>query len=241
MPLIQDDLLKRILDLLLIAARPCYIAGGYVREWLLGQPGKDVDFVVAGAAIPLARRIANQTGGAFYVLDEETDAARIVYRPPSELIVDLAAMRGPDIIADLQARDFTINAMAVDIRHWGQPQPPILDPCGGQSDLASRILRATSERAFQNDPVRLLRALRFAATLNLNIEPQTEAWIRRNAHLLTRPSAERIRQELALIMAAPGASEHLRRMDALGLLSFVIPELAALKGLLQPEIGRAHV
>ncbi len=229
----QHDLLKCILALLRSEATPCYIVGGRVREWLLSQPGTDIDLVVAGAAIPLARRIANETGGAFYVLDQETDTARIVYRTPSDLTVDMAAMRGPDIFADLRARDFTINAMAVDVREWCQPQPQVLDPCGGQSDLAARVLRATNELAFEQDPVRLLRAVRFAATLNLNIEPQTEFWMRRDASLITRPSAERVRQELALIMASPRAVVHVRRMDDLGLLRGVIPELATLKGVPQ--------
>nr|MBC7244817.1 CCA tRNA nucleotidyltransferase [Chloroflexota bacterium] len=235
LPFVHDELLKRIIDLLRSQPMPCYIAGGYVREWLLGQPGKDVDIVVAGAAIPLARRIANRTGGAFYVLDEETEAARIVYRTPSELTVDLAAMRGADIIADLQMRDFTINAMAVDVRECNAEQPHIFDPCGGQADLATRILRATSEQAFQQDAVRLLRALRFAATLGLRIEPQTESWLRRDAPLIVRPSAERIRQELALIMAASDAAQHLRRMEELGLMQGILPEVIALKGVTQSE------
>ncbi len=166
---VQDKLLKHIFDLLRSQGVPCYIAGGYVREWLLGQPGKDVDIVVAGAAIPLARRIANRTGGAFYVLDQETDAARIIYRTPSELTVDLAAMRGGDIIADLQMRDFTVNAMAVDVREYDSSLPRVIDPCGGQADLMACILRATNEGVFQQDAVRLLRAVRFVATLGLRI------------------------------------------------------------------------
>ena len=234
-PCVSDEQLKGIIGFLRRAVTPCYLAGGYVRDWLLGQPSKDVDIVVPAAAISLARRLADTTGGAFYALDEETDAARIVYPVPSDLIVDVAAMRGPDIVADLKARDFTINAMAIDVGDCFKPQPPILDPCGGQSDLKARILRATSEQAFRQDPVRLLRALRFAAVLGLRIEPRTESWIRRDAHLVTRPAAERIRQELALIVAERGAADHLRRMDGLRLMYYVLPELSALKGVAQSE------
>jgi len=241
MDLSGNDLLKRIIGLLCSEARPCYVAGGYVRERLLKQPGRDVDFAVDGAAVPLARRVADDTGGAFYVLDEQTDAARIVYPRPHDLTVDFAAMRGVDVIADLRARDFTINAMAVDVREWYEPEPQILDPCRGRGDLEARILRATSEHAFQQDPVRLLRALRFVATLNLSIEPHTESWIRRDAPLVTQPSAERIRQELALMVASPGAADHLRHMDDLGLMRGVIPELASLKGLPQPDSRAADV
>jgi tRNA nucleotidyltransferase/poly(A) polymerase len=230
----EADLLKCIIQFV-SEATPGYIAGGYVREMLLGQRAKDVDIVVPAAAISLARRLADHTGGAFFILDEETDAARIVYRKPVDLVVDVAAMRGPDIIADLKARDFTINAMAIDVCDCFKPQRPILDPCRGQRDLKRRLLRATSEQAFQQDPVRLLRALRFAATLSVRIGRRTESWIRRDAHLITRPSAERIRQELALIMAAQGAADHLRRMDELGLMRHVLPELAALKGVAQSD------
>lgn len=204
-----------------------------MREWLLGLPGKDLDLTVAGRAIPLARRIGNATGGAFYVLDEATDTARVVYREPVGLVVDFAALRGPDIETDLRARDFTVNAMAVDVRTAESVQPPILDPTGGQTDLAARLLRATSEQAFQHDPVRLLRAVRFAAVLDLGIEQHTEGWLRRDAALIARPAAERVRQELALILAAPRAAEHVRRMDELGLLRHVLPEVTALHGVTQ--------
>jgi putative nucleotidyltransferase with HDIG domain len=233
LPLIQNDLLQRIVDLLRAQPGPCYIAGGWVRDWLLGRAARDVDFSVAEAAIPLARRIANATGGAFYVLDDEMDAARIVYRE-TEFVVDLAGLRGADITADLRARDFTVNAMAVDLRDCAQPDPPVLDPCGGQRDLAAHILRATNEGAFRQDPVRLLRAVRFQVALSLQVEAETELWLRRDAPLLVRPSAERIRQELVPIVAAPGAADHLRRLDELGLLAVILPEMVALKGVTQP-------
>jgi len=239
MPFIQTELLQRIVALLRAQPVPCYITGGYVRDWLLGKSGKDVDFTVAHGAIPLARRVANTTGGAFYVLDQEMDAARIVYRDP-EFVVDFAGLRDADITADLQARDLTINAMGVDVRHTDQPDPPVLDPCGGQCDLAAHILRATHEGAFRQDPVRLLRAVRFEALFAMPIDPDTEAWLRRDASLLVRPSAERIRQELALIVAAPGAAHHLRRMDELGLLAIVLPEMVALKGVAQPPEHHAY-
>ena len=239
LPFVQTDLLKSIIALLRAHSSPAYITGGYVRDWLLGRAGKDVDFTVAEAAIPLARRIGNATGGAFYVLDQELDAARVVY-PGLEFVADFAGLRGADIDADLRARDFTINAMAVDVRHADRPTPPLLDPCGGQRDLAARILRATHEGAFRHDPVRLLRAVRFAALFSMQVDPHTESWLRRDAPLLARPSAERIRQELALIVAAPGVAGHLRRLDELGLLAVVLPEMVALKGVAQPPQHHAY-
>jgi putative nucleotidyltransferase with HDIG domain len=237
--LISTDRLQRIVALLRAQPAPCYITGGWVRDWLLGRAAQDVDFAVTQGAITQARRIANATGGAFYVLDEDMDAARIVYRNP-EFVADFAGLRGADIHADLSARDFTVNAMALDVRLCDRPDPPVLDPCGGQHDLAAHILRATSENAFRQDPVRLLRAVRLQVALALQVEAETEAWLRRDAPLLAQPSAERIRQELALIVAAPGAAEHLRRLDELGLLAVILPEMVALKGVAQPPEHHAY-
>jgi tRNA nucleotidyltransferase/poly(A) polymerase len=201
----------------------------------LGNSSKDVDLVVPEGAIPVARQLADATSGAFYVLDRDTDAARIVYPQLAGFVVDVAAMRGPDIVADLRLRDFTINAMAIDVRELMDPKAPILDPCNGREDLSKGILRATHAQAFLRDPARLLRAVRFAAQLGLAIEPETQRWIERDAGLLGQPSAERITQELALIMAAHGGADHLRKLDDLALLQPILPEVAAMKGVTQPS------
>lgn len=242
MEFLQIELLKHIVNLICDESISCYLAGGYVRDWLLGQLGKDVDLSVSGSAIPLARRIANQTGGAFYVLDEANDTARIVYTT-DDVVVDLAALRGMSIEADLRERDFTINAMAVNVREARLLQPSLIDPCGGQADLEKRVLRATSEHAFRSDPVRLLRGVRFAATLGLSVDAPTEAWMRRDAPLIAQPSAERVRQELMLILDVPDAVRHVRCMNEWGLLERVLPDLTALKGLQQspPHISDVYV
>ena len=235
LPFVQNDLLRRILDLLCEEPTAAYVAGGYVRDWLLGRESKDVDLTVAAPAIALARRIADCTGGAFYVLDDEMDAARIIYKPPDPLEVDFSGLRGPDIQADLRERDFSVNAMAVDLRDCYDESPEVLDPCGGRDDLAAQTLRAASEHAFQRDPVRLLRAARFGVSMGLRIEPATESWMRRDAALITLPSAERVRQELVLIFAATGVAGQVRRLDDFGLLSPILPEVTALKGVAQSE------
>jgi poly(A) polymerase len=232
-PCEQDELHKRIVGFLRASGSPCYMTGGAVRDWVRDAQAKDLDVTVPSGAIKLARRLADHTGGAFYVLDRETDAARIIYSVPVHLTVDVAALRGPDIDADLRARDFTVNAMAIDLQECFSLQPMVLDPCAGRQDLKDGVLRATGESAFQQDPVRLIRAVRFWAMLGLRIEPQTVRWIRRDAALINQPSAERVRQELALIMAEGKASEHLRFMDRLGLLCHVLPEVVQLKGVEQ--------
>ncbi len=234
-PFVQDDVVRRILDLLRQEHTAAYVTGGYVRDWLLGRASKDIDLSVSAPAIPLARRIADRTGGAFYVLDDDLDAARVLYRSPDALEVDFARLRAPDIEADLGERDFSVNAMAVDVRACYDQYPEVLDPLGGRDDLATRTLRATSEHAFRSDPVRLLRAVRLAASVGLRIEPDTQSWMRRDAALISRTSAERIRQELVLIVAADGAAGHLRSLDDFGLLEPILPEVTALKGITQSQ------
>jgi poly(A) polymerase len=229
----RHRLLEQIIRLVLAKSVPCFVAGGYVRELVLGRQSKDMDLVVPEGAISFARSLADGTAGAFYVLDRDTDAARIVYSEPVEWTVDVAALRAPDIVSDLRLRDFTINAMAIDVRDLMAPDPPILDPCNGRDDLRAGTLRATSGDAFRRDPVRLLRAVRFVAVLDLKIEPDTQSWMLRDSTLLPQASAERVRQELALIMAADSVADHLRQLDRLGLLQPILPEVAALKGVSQ--------
>jgi tRNA nucleotidyltransferase/poly(A) polymerase len=235
MELVQDSITKRILELLQREGTQAWLSGGYVRDWLRGLSSQDVDLTVVSGAIGLARRIADQTAGAFYVLDENTDAARVLCPGQTDLVVDVAALRGPDIESDLRERDFTINAMAVDVRQRGEPHPEVVDPCEGRHDLTMRMLRATSGHAFEQDPLRMLRAVRFVATLGFRIEPCTESWIERDADMICQSSAERVRQELAIILAADQAADHLHDMDRLGLLSHILPEVTALRGVMQPE------
>lgn len=208
-----------------------YLAGGYVRDRLLGHTARDVDIVVPGGAIQLARELADATGGRFYILDRGTDAARVVYPSlAADCTIDVAAMRAPDIVADLRLRDFTINAMALEVQDALKPLSSVIDPCGGRADLRAQILRVTHRGAFADDPVRLLRAVRFVATLGLSIDVETRQWIAQDAPLLERSSAERVRDELAIIFAAPRTAAHLGLMQELGLLAPLLPEVLAQEG-----------
>jgi len=198
-----------------------YFVGGLVRDELLGRAVKrDIDVAVAGSAIELARAFANAYGGAFYLMDEEHDVARVILR---ETYVDFAGLRGA-LREDLATRDFTINAMA---RHMGSM--PLIDPFHGQEHLRDKIICAVSDDIFSNDPVRLLRAIRFAGELDFDLDAHTRELIQRDAKLLAFASMERAREELCKILALPNPTKWLRRADALGLLVALIPEIGALK------------
>jgi putative nucleotidyltransferase with HDIG domain len=203
--------------------------GGAVRDLLLGRPVHDWDFAVDGDAMVLARAVGDALGGAFFPLDEQRGTARVVLSAETGTLVvlDFALLRGSALDADLAERDFTVNAMAVD------EAGTLIDPLGGRADSEIRRIRATSGRAFRDDPVRLLRAARLEAELGFVAEPQTESWIRRDASLLTGSAAERVRDELARGLAVPGAADFVQRLDDLSLLVHVVPELDALKEVTQ--------
>jgi len=214
-----------------------WLVGGAVRDQLLERPVHDWDFCVDRDALGLARAVADELGGAYFPLDAERGAGRVILAAAEQprQALDFAALRGSDLEADLTVRDFTVNALALD------DAGALIDPTGGQGDLAARRVRATGERAFQDDPVRLLRAVRMEAELGFQIEPQTAEWMRRDAPLLARPSAERVRDEFVRLLALPGAAAHLYRLDELGFLSSVVPEIEPLKGVTQSPPHRFDV
>jgi len=214
-----------------------FLVGGTVRDFLLGRAVHDVDIVVPGDALGLGRWLADALGGAFYPLDEQRDVARVLFSWQGESFsADVAALRGPSLDADLRARDFTINAMAMplgDLR-----REAIVDPLGGLADLAAGVLRPVSDVAFRDDPVRTLRAVRFVHELRLKAAPGLEGAIAADAPLLAGVAAERVRDEMNRMAALPDFGACLRDMERLGLLDIVLPELAGLRGLAQP---RPHV
>lgn len=198
--------------------------GGVVRDLLMGRARHDWDFTVDRDALGLARAVADALGGAFYPLDEERDTGRVILWAGGRRIeLDFAGLRGANLEADLRGRDFTINAMAVG------PDGRLVDPTGGLADLQARRLRAVGPEAFDQDPLRMLRAVRLVAELSLRLDAQTAQWIIQRATALSRVSAERVRDELARLLAAPAVAYYLQLADELGLLAQMIPEVDPLK------------
>jgi tRNA nucleotidyltransferase/poly(A) polymerase len=209
-------LLERI-RLALPAGVPVYLVGGAVRDALLGRTVHDLDFAVPADALNTARRLADQIGAAYYPMDSERDIARLVLVLADEgerYVIDFAAYQGPDLESDLRNRDFTINALAVDVR---QPQA-LLDPLGGLADLLGKRLRACSPASFQADPLRILRAVRQAAALNLKIVPESLALMRQAVARLPDVSVERLRDEFFRIIDGSQPATALRALEMLGVL-----------------------
>lgn len=222
---------------LLPADMPAYLVGGAVRDALLMRTTHDLDFVLLSGALKAGRVVANALKGAYYPLDAVRQTARVILYAPdgTREILDFAVIRGEDLESDLRARDFTINAMAIDLRHPTQ----LLDPLGGAADLLARQLRACSPRAFSDDPVRILRGVRLAAELNLKIQPETLKIMRQSVGELERVSSERKRDELFRILDGPQPAKALRALEMLGALVYVLPELVSLKNvMLAPPVDK---
>ena len=262
-------ILAKIFYLLAIQKKQGYIVGGFVRDWLLERETNDIDIAVSGDAITIAREVAKEIGGKFVLLDDVNNIARVVViedEQPREIShnqesrgiewhFDFSRFTG-DIESDLARRDFTINAIALELSQFvtaitatkvssrksasllTEKQSPLklIDPFSGRDDLRDKIVRGVSEQIFEADAARLLRAVRLAAELDFTIEPNTESLICRYSQAITEVSGERVREELLRLLALPRAAYHLRYLDKLGLLLALIPELADGKGVEQPTV-----
>jgi len=225
------------------AEGPVYLVGGALRDSLLDRPVLDFDFVVRGDAGSCARRLATRLGARFILLHEDWGVARLVWRTgdgqgePATL--DFAPMQGRSIEEDLSQRDFTVNAMALELTsaRASDPSAAWKDPWGGSDDLREKKIRMLKASGFRRDPVRMLRAFRLASTLQFVLDADTRAAVEEHRALIRSGAAERIGDELFKFLGTRASFGYLVQMDGSGLLTALFPELEALKGLGQ---GRWH-
>ncbi len=204
-----------------------WIAGGAVRDAALDREVTDLDLALAGDPAAAAKAIASAADGHAFELSAEFATWRAVARD-GEWQVDLTALRGGTIEADLDERDFTLGAVAVPLA-GGDP----IDPHGGLVDLERGILRVVGQGSFAADPLRLLRAARIAAELELEIDPGTRALARSEAARASEPAGERQLAELRRLVAGVDPVRGVALLDDLGLTAAVLPELEALRGVEQ--------
>jgi tRNA nucleotidyltransferase (CCA-adding enzyme) len=215
-------------DLALLPDR-AYLVGGSVRDALLQRYRNppDLDFVLPEKAIATAKEFANLYGGGFVILDEQREIARVVF---DQGTLDLASQEGASLETDLHRRDFTINAIAYNLK-----SQQIIDPLGGLADLEQGVLRMVAVKNLDDDPLRLLRAYRQAAQLNFTIEAETQKAIGDRAALLSTVAAERVQAELNYLLVAPQGNKWLAAALENGLLNFWLPsdgvDLAALEAI----------
>lgn len=230
----------------------CYAIGGFVRDIFLGRDSKDVDIVAIGSGIDLAHEVANNLPNTPYVsffknfgtamlkTDDDWDiefvgARRESYnRNSRKPIVEDGTLED-----DQNRRDFTINALAISLNNdtYGE----LLDPFDGIKDLENKIIRTPQDAdiTFSDDPLRMMRGIRFASQLGFTIEPKTLEAIHRNAERIKIVSMERISDELNKIILAPTPSIGFLYLYDTGLLKIIFPELVAMQGV---EIinGKGH-
>lgn len=224
-------LIKNILDVL-PADQEIYLVGGAVRDLLLSRVSPDLDFAIPANGISLARKVANALKADFLPLDEERDTGRVIFTDEngSRTFLDFAVYRGANLEEDLRARDFTMNAMAFNLR-----DETLVDPTEGGKDVRAKIIRACSPTSLSDDPVRILRAIRQAAAFNFRIDKDTRELLKQSVGELQRISPERLRDEIFKILKGPKANTCMRALEMLGVFPHLMPELSAMKGVVQSE------
>ena len=236
----ETSLLKKIRGLLPGGDVDAYLVGGFVRDTLLGRKTRDIDITVGASATDVAQGVAAALDGHYVLLDEAEGIARVVLveddaAKETQWHLDFSTIRGT-IETDLSRRDFTIDAMAVDLSDIGKRSPPrLIDPFQGKKDLEAGIIRAVSASIFADDPARLIRSVRLAAGYGFTIDAGTEAMMSRQSHLINRVAGERVREELSHILSVGNAAHFISYLDRLGLLMAIIPELTFTKGVDQPH------
>lgn len=214
-----------------------WVVGGAVRDELLGRPLGDLDLVVDGPAESFARRLADHLGASVFAPSERFASFRIV---TGGRHVDVAPLRGPGLAVDLAARDATVNAIARELVAepgvWSGGAAlaagPLRDPLGGRADLACGRLRLCAPGALDDDPLRVLRLARIAASLRLEPDAATLGAARRAAPGLAGVPGERVRDELSSLLAAapPAPARGLRLLAGLDALAIILPELEDVRG-----------
>ena len=231
--------------------QPCFVVGGYVRDLFLKRHSTDIDFVTVGSGIKIAEKVASGLGGKTSLAVYSNFGTAQVKHKGMELEFVGARKesyshdsRNPvvedgTLDDDQKRRDFTVNAMAISLNEGSFGE--LVDPFDGLSDLGKRIIRTPLDPdvTFSDDPLRMMRAIRFATQLDFNILPATFEAIARNSQRISIVSRERIFDELTKIIKSPVPSKGFLQLERCGLLKIIFPELQALKGV-EVVDGRGH-
>ncbi len=228
----------------------CFVIGGFVRDLILERPSKDIDIIVLGSGIDLAKAVASRLGRIKVSVFRNFGTAMLRYK---EYEIEFVGARKESyrqnsrkpvvengtLEDDLKRRDFTMNTLALSLNTstFGS----LTDPFDGLDDLENRIIRTPldPDTTYSDDPLRMMRAIRFAAELNFTIDKVSLKSITKNRKRITIVSQERIMEELNRIIAAPKPSSGFKLLEKTGLLSFILPEIQNLKGV-EKKNEQAH-
>lgn len=246
-----DKIFKQISETADKLGLECYVVGGYVRDIFLNRPSKDIDVVVVGSGIKMAETLGKHLGrGAKVSVFKNFGTAQVKYHDTEVEFVGARkesyshdsrkpVVEDGTLEDDQNRRDFTINALAVCLNsaRFGE----LIDPFGGVDDLKEKVIRTPLDPdiTFSDDPLRMMRCIRFATQLNFFIEDETFAAISRNKERINIISRERIADELNKILLSPRPSIGFVLLDQCGLLELIFPEFAAMQGV-ETKNGHAH-
>lgn len=249
--LLQDPIFSRITALADAQGKEAYLVGGYVRDLILGRPTKDIDVMVVGNGIDFAKSLASQMGakanlaifknfGTALVQEGATAIEFVGARKESydrdsrKPLVDTGTKED-----DLQRRDFTINALAASLN--AETFGDVTDMFGGVADIDKQCIRVPNDAdvTFSDDPLRMMRAVRFASQLKFRIEDGTYEGIVRNCGRISIVSQERITDELNKILLSPKPSVGFKLLFNTGILKLIFPDLVKLEGV-ETRNGKGH-
>lgn len=246
-----DKIFKQISETADKLGLECYVVGGYVRDIFLNRPSKDIDVVVVGSGIKMAETFGKHLGrGAKVSVFKNFGTAQVKYHDTEVEFVGARkesyshdsrkpVVEDGTLEDDQNRRDFTINALAVCLNsaRFGE----LVDPFGGVDDLKEKVIRTPLDPdiTFSDDPLRMMRCIRFATQLNFFIEDETFAAISRNKERINIISRERIADELNKILLSSRPSIGFVLLDQCGLLELIFPEFAAMQGV-ETKNGHAH-
>jgi poly(A) polymerase len=208
-----------------------YVVGGFLRDLLLKRKYNDIDLAVNKNVLKYSKKIAEAFKSKLITLDDANETYRVILRDGIIANIDISLFNGDTIEQDLKRRDFTVNAIAFNLKDFKSFRRRIIFPAenGTLRDLKSRTINTVSVESFEADPLRMLRAFRFAGELNFKISQKTFKQIKHNAKLIHNIASERIKDEIFRVLSVKDAASLIKEMDNCGLISEVFYEIKAMK------------
>ena len=208
-----------------------FLVGGFVRDLFLNEYSKDIDLLVTGHCLEFSQQLAKETGGTLIALGGKHQLYRVVIKKTG-IRMDITSFAEGQFIKNLLNRDFTCNAIALNVKHYLENNiwwDKVLDPSKGLEDLSRRKLRPLKKDAFSNDPVRILRGLRLAAQFGLDLEPEYHVQAQAAAPLLYNVPGERIKQELWPLLKQQYSHRYVKLLDNWQVLDVIFPAIGQLR------------
>ncbi len=238
------SVLSRIQNFVMSRRIETYLVGGLVRDLIMKRDTIDIDISIATNALSIGPEIAAHLGARSIILDSNNRVVRLLPVNPDKTSLhrwqlDIATLQG-DLKSDLARRDFTIDAMAIDLAKinfgpYGDTPIDVIDPFNGAGDIQSNLVRAVTPQIFENDAIRLLRGIRLSVELGFKIEPGTGLLIKQYHYLIKEVAGERVREELLRLLEPGDSYDTIVYLDETGLLTALIPELEATMNVDQPQ------